>query len=89
MIQFNIDDRFSYDKENKSFCVESSMLDLPAQHWNSLRTLPVETEIMLTNPKTGRSSIFEFTYADKNPAKEVCGWNYQDEMNIHLLIIND
>lgn len=89
MLQFEIDDRFSYHKDTKTFVVESSMLDLPAQYWNSLRRVPVETEIMLTNPKTGRSSIFHFTEADMAPENEVAGWNYKDKMNVHLLIIND
>ncbi len=89
MIQFDIDDRFSYSKEDKTFVVESSMLDLPAQYWNSLRRVPVETKIILSNPKTGRSSIFEFTHADMSPENEVGGWNYKDKMNVHLLIIND
>ncbi len=82
-------DRFSYDKDNRCFVVESSMLDLPAREWNSLRRTPVDTEVMLTNPKTGRSSIFHFTRPDMAPENEVAGWNFQDKNNINLLIIND
>jgi hypothetical protein len=89
MLHFEIDDRFSYDKDNHCFVVESSMLYLPARDWNSLRTYPSEDEILLTNPKTDNSKIFRFTHADKSPENEVGGWNYQSKDNIGLLIIND
>lgn len=88
MLQFSTDD-FEYYKDTKSFVQESSTLELPAREWNSTRKVPNETEIMLTNPKTGRSSIFHFTEADMDPENEVGGWNYKDKMNVHLLIIND
>lgn len=88
MLHFTTSD-FTYHKDPKTFVEESSMLGLKPQYWNSLRREPVETEIMLTNPKTKQSSIFHFIGADMSPENEVSGWNYENDKKIYLLIIND
>ena len=88
MLQFSTDE-FTYYKDIQIFVQESSMLELKPQFWNSLRREPVQTEIMLINPKTDRRSIFHFTTADMSPENEVGGWNYKNKNGINLLIIND
>ncbi len=87
MLQFTTD-QFTYDGKNRIFVAESSDLDLNRRYWNSLREIPVETSIELTNPKTKRSEIFTYHHSDVL-GDETYGWNYKASDNLKLLIIND
>jgi len=88
MLEFSTD-AFSYHKEDKIFISESSMLDLPAREWNSMRRVPVERTVKLINYKTGNSMVFTWYHSDMDAENEVHGWNYKSEEGINLLIIND
>jgi hypothetical protein len=88
MLKFTTND-FDYQKDTKTFCNESSTLDLPARNWNGYTKTPIEKVVEITNPKTGVAVIFNFTHADITRDDEVAGWNYESRTGINLLIIND
>ena len=87
MLNFKID-QFHYSSSTKLFTQESSSLNLSAQYWNSLRHTPVESQIVLENPKTAMTMTFEFYKSDTKDG-ETYGWNYRSKEGIRLLIIND
>ena len=90
MLNFLIND-FSYQRENKVFIQEASMLDLSARYWNSGVTEPIETEITLYNPDTKTDKVFHFDTLDwmDSNHEEVGGWQYKSNDGLILIIIND
>lgn len=82
-------DQFNYNPNVKIFIQEASALNLPARDWNGLMREPIEKKIVLTNPETHASMMFEFDHADMNPENEVGGWNYKNDSGVDIIIIND
>lgn len=80
---------FYYDKKGKVFIQESSSLDLPAREWNSLRRVPVETQIKLQNNNSGGEMTFDWYLSDMDAENEVHEWKYRSKKGIEVLIIND
>ena len=82
-------DQFNYNANVKIFIADASTLGLPAKDWNGAMADPIEKKIVLTNPETYGSMMFEFDHADINSENEVSGWNYKNDSGIDIIIIND
>lgn len=77
---------FIYNKKSNNFTAEISELT----KIDKIDINPGIDSIELTNPKTNKSQVFEFTHADKDGSDEdTYGWRYKSKEGVNLLIIND
>jgi len=77
-MQFFKVQQFDWNKNNKTFVQEASLLGIGA---------PAAT-LILTNPKTGKRKTFKMTNIDRS-SDEIYGWKYETKCGIKALIIND
>jgi len=70
--------QFDWQKDNKAFVQEASMLGIgtPA------------TTLIIKNPKTGNLKSFKMCGIDRD-AEEIYGWRYKTNDGLKALIIND
>ena len=79
MTNYDIDERISFDKKDRIFSAFAS--DLAGK---------IDTDIRLTNTRTGNSKDFKFSHYKRNAEGEMYAWYYTCTTNpLALIIFND